>query len=556
MRTVKFFAFTLFFLIAISLSGAVTTWTGGTANWDIATNWDTGTIPSASDDVIISSGHVTIPASYSAIALSVSISNSSILELANTGDLQIDNATVHGIAIGTGASLLNSGIITINSPDIFGIQNSTGTFHNQSTGEIYIITAGTAGIKNYGLGAIMTNDGLIDIDETILGDGIYSEKVIVNNLGASINIKNTATNGLDSYGGFLTNYGSITIDITGDHGMLISGSSFDNRGYVEVSHCFDGGGSNGAMGISASGIKNSSSGSIYIHHTEASAIRTEGDLENSGLIEIYDNSNTGIFVVDGTLSNQETGDIRLKNNGSDAISLSLATLENDGIILFDNNAGKAVNLGSGSNSYNNTNGTLKGNGLISGGSFYDSGSTSPGDNIGSFEIFGYRPDLPTYNMEIVGPDGAGIAGGYDLLTLTISPGYSLQGTVNVTFLGDYIGVSQDTFNLFSIPSGYTGSFDVVNLPALPTGLIWETIYAADGVKFVIDGRITWTGAVSQDWNNPSNWDKNTVPNENNDVTIPTGTTYSAHVNSNSTIRSLLVKPGATIVIDQNLTVSF
>lgn len=244
------------------------------------------------------------------------------------------------------------------------------------------------------------------------------------------------------------------------------------------------------MGINAPSITNDQDGIIYIHNVESSAIRTEGDLENSGLIKIYNNSNVGIFVVDGTLSNQETGDIRIKNNGADAISLSLATLENDGVILFDNISGLSLNAGSGSLSYNNTNGTIKGNGQISGSYFYDSGFISPGDNIGLLEIFGYRPTLPTYNMEIVGSDGAGIPGGYDLLTLTISNSYLLQGTVNISFAGEYTGVSQDTFYIFSIPSGYTGSFDVINLPTLPTGLSWETIYSTDGVKFVIDGMIT------------------------------------------------------------------
>ncbi len=554
MKILKFLPTTILILFTISLSGAVITWTGGTGNWDNALNWNPNTVPSSLDDVTISSGYVTIPSSYSADALSVSVANSSVLEIANTGSLQIDSALVHGLAISTGASLLNAGIINIVSPDIFGIQNSTGTFHNLSSGEIYITNAGTSGIKNFGTGAILTNDGLITINETTLGDGIYSESVIVNTINATINIKNTATNGLDSWGGFLTNYGNIIIDSTGDDGMQILGNSFDNFGYVEVSHCYDGNGSNGAMGISASSIKNSSSGSIYIHHAESSAIRTEGDLENSGLIEIYDNSNMGISVVDGTLGNQETGEIRLKNNGSNAISLSLAALENDGLLLFDNNAGHAINAGSGSLSYNNTSGTIVGNGLIIGGSFYDSGSISPGDSIGSLEIFSYRPALPTYAMEIAGSDGAGASNGYDLLTLTFSNNYLLQGTVNITFLGGYTGVSQDTFNLFSIPSGYTGTFTLINFPALPAGLLWETNYSIDGVKFVIDGMITWTGTISEDWTNPSNWDKSTVPTENNDVTIPAGTSYSAHVNSNSTIRSLLVMPGATLVIDQDLTV--
>ncbi len=172
MKISKFLPFTIFFLFTISLSGVEITWTGDTGNWDIDSNWDTGTIPTASDDVIISSGYVTIPASYSAFALSVSISNSSTLEIANTGALQIDNAPVDGIAIKTGASLLNAGEINIDNPGIFGIENSTGTFHNQSTGEIYITNAGTGGIKNFETGAILTNDGLISINETGSGDGI------------------------------------------------------------------------------------------------------------------------------------------------------------------------------------------------------------------------------------------------------------------------------------------------------------------------------------------------------------------------------------------------
>ena len=352
----------------------------------------------------------------------------------------------------------------------------------------------------------------------------------------------------------MTNHGNITIDSTGNDGMNISGNIFENSGYVEISNCYDGNGSNGAMGIFAKGIKNNEAGSFYIHNIESSAMRTYGDIENSGLIEIYNNNYIGLFVTDGTVSNQDIGDIRIKDNGNDAIYLSSATLENNGLLLFSNNTGKAINITSSSQSKNKTNGVVKGNGLISGGFFNDNGSINPGDNIGSLEIYGYLPTIPTYNMEIAGSGNAGLGGSYDLLTLNFSPPHVLQGTVNITFLTGYTGVSQDTFYMFSIPSGYSGTFNTVNLPTLPSGLVWQISYNTNDVKFIIDGTINWTGTVSEDWNDSLNWDKNIVPNENNDVIIPSGTVYSAHLNTNVIIKSLTIMSGASVSVDQDLTI--
>lgn len=550
----KFSPTVILLLYTLNLSAAVITWTGGTGNWDVSTNWDSGTIPTTTDDVTISSGIVMIPASYSAHALSVTISSTGVLELADSSALQIDSAAVNGIVIYSGSGLNNAGVIHINSPGIFGIENYSGSLHNLPTGKIYITNAGTGGIRNHKAGAILTNDGLININNTGLGDGIYSTKVMVNNVGASIIITHTETNGIDSYNGSLTNYGEISIDFTGDDGMMITGSAFNNYGDVEIAHCYKGGGANGAMGIYAQSIKNRSGASFYIHHVESSAMRTYGDLENDGQIEIFNNSYIGIFVKDATLSNQETGEIKIVGNGNSAIHLDNASVENGGFLYFDNNGGWAIDASAGSDSDNKKNGIIQGNGIIRGGAFVDSGTLIPGDDIGALEIFGYKPSLPVYNMKIAGPDSAGSQGGYDLLTFRFSNTDTLQGDVNVAFFDGYTGVSKDTFFMISIPLGYTGTFNSINLPVLDTGLFWETVYAVDGVKFVINGTITWTGVTSEDWNTSTNWDRNIVPNALNDVIIPTGTTYSAHVSSEPIIKSLLVMPGASMVIAQALTV--
>lgn len=47
------------------------------------------------------------------------------------------------------------------------------------------------------------------------------------------------------------------------------------------------------------------------------------------------------------------------------------------------------------------------------------------------------------------------------------------------------------------------------------------------------GTITWTGAVSDDWFEPCNWDKSAVPTSSNPVVIPAGTSNKPHINDNS-----------------------
>jgi|GEM_PF-3183546 len=553
-KLLKFSPTVILLLYTLNLSATVITWTGGAGDWDVSSNWDTGTIPSTADDVMISSGVVTIPANYSALALSITISSAGVLDLADSSALQIDSASVNGIAIYTGTSLNNAGAIHINSPGIFGIEIYSGAFHNLTTGEIYITNAGTGGIKNHKTGATLTNDGLIHINQTGLGDGIYSTKVVVNNVDASIIIKNTETNGINSYNGLLTNYGEIEIDSTGDDGMLITGNAFTNSGHVEISHCHDGKGANGAMGIYANSIKNKPGASFYIHHVESSAMRTYGDIENDGLIEIHNNYYIGIFLKDATLSNQETGAIRCIGNGNSAIHLDNASVENGGLLFFNGNAGWAIDAGNGSASENKPNGTVEGNGVVRGGDFVDSGTLIPGDSIGELEIFGYKPALPIYYMDIAGTIGAGVPGGYDLLTFRFSNTDTLQGDVSIAFMDGYTGVSKDTFYMISIPLGYSGTFNSIKLPTLGAGLFWETVYTINGVIFIIDGTIRWTGTISEDWNTPGNWDRTIVPTELNDVIIPAGTPFSTHINSEPFIKSLLVTPGATMVISQALTV--
>jgi hypothetical protein len=64
-----------------------------------------------------------------------------------------------------------------------------------------------------------------------------------------------------------------------------------------------------------------------------------------------------------------------------------------------------------------------------------------------------------------------------------------------------------------------------------------------------DGTLTrWLGNVSIDWHTASNWECGLLPTINSDVIIPGGATFFPTVSANDEIRSLLMKPGSSLII--------
>lgn len=62
--------------------------------------------------------------------------------------------------------------------------------------------------------------------------------------------------------------------------------------------------------------------------------------------------------------------------------------------------------------------------------------------------------------------------------------------------------------------------------------------------------ITWTGGTSTNWNTASNWSTSSVPTSNDNVTIPSGTTYSPAIGSTITAvcSNLTINASATLTI--------
>jgi Calcineurin-like phosphoesterase len=71
-----------------------------------------------------------------------------------------------------------------------------------------------------------------------------------------------------------------------------------------------------------------------------------------------------------------------------------------------------------------------------------------------------------------------------------------------------------------------------------------TVYAN-----VCSGAInTWVGNVNLEWETPGNWSCGTVPTETSDVVIPPGVPFMPRTNANIKVRSLTVRPGATVTV--------
>ncbi len=76
-----------------------------------------------------------------------------------------------------------------------------------------------------------------------------------------------------------------------------------------------------------------------------------------------------------------------------------------------------------------------------------------------------------------------------------------------------------------------------------------TVYAN-----VCSGSInTWVGNVDLEWETAGNWSCGTVPTETSDVVIPPGVPFMPRTNANVKVRSLTVRPGATVTVKAGTT---
>ena len=133
-----------------------------------------------------------------------------------------------------------------------------------------------------------------------------------------------------------------------------------------------------------------------------------------------------------------------------------------------------------------------------------------------------------------------------------------QGVTSTNFASNLSGsayqwqVSTDSlvFNNITNSSAYSGvnssNLTINNIPSSWNGYQYRCV-VDNGVSnlFTIRNSNFWTGSINTTWENPANWSCGVVPDAYTDVIINSG---NITINSNSIIRSLIIKPGATLTV--------
>ena len=113
-----------------------------------------------------------------------------------------------------------------------------------------------------------------------------------------------------------------------------------------------------------------------------------------------------------------------------------------------------------------------------------------------------------------------------------NPGTGVFSSINDN--ANFTGTTTNTLTLNNIPASWSG---------------YEFRCRANGSTnsrlFPIGFSNTWVGTVNNNWENPANWSCGSVPQANTDVFINSGTVV---INSNTTIKSFIVKPGVTVTV--------
>ena len=62
----------------------------------------------------------------------------------------------------------------------------------------------------------------------------------------------------------------------------------------------------------------------------------------------------------------------------------------------------------------------------------------------------------------------------------------------------------------------------------------------------------WNGTVSNDWENPANWNCNELPDINSNVVISSGLLHYPTINSSTEIKRLELKPGGSVIVKSGI----
>lgn len=342
-----------------SIDAATVTWLGASASWDDATQWDTGTVPSAGDDVIIPSGRCKIYNGDAMSATSVEVQASGRLYVYNGGSLEIsgavdndglynlgrcyiygalsiNNITQTSAAISAKAIRNNKYFYTysqcqidITDIDDLAVENAVSNAYFRVRGELNIDQVNTVAIYNaerfYNYGTInITNAG------TSAGYLLLNTDDFRNFSSGVINLDANCYGGISNGGTspILRNYGNINIEQTA--------IGINNNGGAQILN-YDGAAIN--MDSNGTGLWNRVNGNIT-NDGFISVMDTYNGMQNWG--ELVNNNYFTVYYANVGINNYAGASI--VNNAYIYVLSDLSVdINNHGSILSNNGAHIALN---------------------------------------------------------------------------------------------------------------------------------------------------------------------------------------------------------------------
>ena len=319
-------------------------WLGGTGNWNTATSWSLGALPSATTNASIgnSSPAAVVQLNISGTADNLTIGSASTLNFANGGVLAIAGTSItNSNSTGSGGIVLNStGSATELIVGSFGVTlNGGGTVTLSNSASNYIF--GAAG-----------TDVLTNADNTIQGSGkIGNGQMGLVNAGTIDANQSTSLTIRTSSG--TTNTG--TLEATNGGNLILYGDTYTNTGGTILAS-----GTNSIVTLLGStidgGTLNTAGGGLI----EASGAPVLNGVENDGTYRLLDGTST---TVEGTITNN--GELQVNSAGS-VTTLWIGgntTLAGSGNLALSNNANNVVEGVAGTEVLTNWN-TIQGSGNL------------------------------------------------------------------------------------------------------------------------------------------------------------------------------------------------
>ena len=231
---------------------------------------------------------------------------------------------------------------------------------------------------------------------------------------------------------------------------------------------------------------------------ETGVVATVSISDPTGGVALTVGTNDGDSTFDGLIQDVPSGDPgSLKKVGTGTFTLTGANtysggtiIEAGGALLAGNTTGSATGTGA---VQVNSGGTLGGTGSVAGAVTVASGGTlAPGASPGTLSLDG---GLAFESGSILAIEIGGLVQGDDYDFLDVAGDVTLNGALDVTLIDPFTPSFAQTFDILDWGT-LGGTFNMINLPGLDPGLVWET------TDLYNTGEISVTGLLG-DANNDS-----------------------------------------------------